>query len=95
MSHAKKCCAWARLGVAPVYPQARGFKERGAYVIGVLGFRNKAWSSGRQVQGLLRRAHPVHGRRLRGHQSMVTEGIKQAIAKHSDIDEVVRSARRS
>ena len=29
------------LGVAPVYPQARAFKESGAYVIGIVGFRTK------------------------------------------------------
>ncbi|MCA9677247.1 MAG: 2-polyprenylphenol hydroxylase, partial [Myxococcales bacterium] len=27
------------LGVAPIYPQARGLKEQGAYVVGILGFR--------------------------------------------------------
>jgi NAD(P)H-flavin reductase len=29
------------LGVAPIYPQARAAKQKGAYVIGVVGFRNK------------------------------------------------------
>src|SRR5512147_1338639 len=37
----KVVCVGGGLGVAPVYPQARGFKENGAYVIGVLGFRTK------------------------------------------------------
>ena len=37
----KVVCVGGGLGVAPVYPQARAFKETGAYVIGVLGFRNK------------------------------------------------------
>src|SRR3974377_1563630 len=42
MGHAKKVvCVGGGLGVAPVYPQARGFKENGAYVIGVLAFSNK------------------------------------------------------
>jgi hypothetical protein len=36
----KVVCVGGGLGVAPVYPQARGFKENGAYVIGVLGFRS-------------------------------------------------------
>ena len=58
--------AWAW---RPIFPQARGFKEsgrlrdRGARVPhqgpGVLG---------RQVPDVLRRAHPVHRRRLGGHQ---------------------------
>jgi len=37
----KVLCVGGGLGVAPVFPQARAFKEAGAYVIGVLGFRNK------------------------------------------------------
>ena len=41
-AHAKKVvCVGGGLGVAPIYPQARAFKEGGAYVIGILGFRNK------------------------------------------------------
>src|SRR4029453_7180008 len=37
----KVVCVGGWLGVAPVYPQARGYKENGAYVIGVVGFRNR------------------------------------------------------
>src|SRR5690606_20388263 len=37
----KALCVGGGLGVAPIYPQARGFKESGAYVIGVVGFRNR------------------------------------------------------
>jgi NAD(P)H-flavin reductase len=37
----KVACVGGGLGVAPVYPQARAFKERGAYVIGIIGFRSK------------------------------------------------------
>ena len=37
----KVICVGGGLGVAPVYPQARAYKESGAYVIGVIGFRNK------------------------------------------------------
>ena len=41
-SHAKKVvCVGGGLGVAPVYPQARAYKDAGAYVIGVIGFRTK------------------------------------------------------
>jgi len=36
----KVVCVGGGLGVAPVYPQARAYKESGAYVIGVIGFRN-------------------------------------------------------
>ncbi len=37
----KVICVGGGLGVAPVFPQVRAFKEAGAYVIGVVGFRNK------------------------------------------------------
>ncbi|MEX2010170.1 MAG: hypothetical protein WEC41_08250, partial [Dongiaceae bacterium] len=32
----KVVCVGGGLGVAPIFPQARGFKESGAYVIGVV-----------------------------------------------------------
>ena len=35
----KVVCVGGGLGVAPIYPLARAFKESGAYVIGVVGFR--------------------------------------------------------
>ena len=42
LGHARKVlCVGGGLGVAPVFPQARGFKQQGAFVIGVLGFRTK------------------------------------------------------
>ena len=37
----KVVCVGGGLGVAPVYPQARAYKQSGAYVIGVIGFRSK------------------------------------------------------
>jgi NAD(P)H-flavin reductase len=37
----KVVCVGGGLGVAPIFPQARGFKENGAYVIGILGFRTR------------------------------------------------------
>ena len=65
----KVVCVGGGLGVAPIFPQARGFKENGAYVIGVLGFRNKDlvfWED--KFRGGLRRADPLHRRRLGRHQ---------------------------
>ena len=51
----KVVCVGGGLGVAPIFPQARGFKENGAYVIGILGFRTKNLSFlGGKVQSLLR-----------------------------------------
>ena len=41
LSNAKKVvCVGGGLGVAPIYPQARGFERKGAAVIGILGFRS-------------------------------------------------------
>jgi len=37
----KVVCVGGGLGVAPIFPQVRGFKENGAYVIGIIGFRSK------------------------------------------------------
>ena len=37
----KVVCVGGGLGVAPIYPQLRAFKENGAYVIGVVGFRTR------------------------------------------------------
>jgi len=91
MSHAKKVvCVGGGLGVAPVYPQARGFKDRGAYVIGVLGFRNKGlvfWED--RFRACCDELILCTDDGSAGIKGLVTEGIKQAIAKHSDIDEVV------
>ena len=42
----KVVCVGGGLGVAPIFPQAHGFKENGAYVIGILGFRTKNSFSG-------------------------------------------------
>ena len=70
ISHAKKVlCVGGGLGVAPIFPQARGFKEAGAYVIAVLGFRSKDlvfWED--KFRKSLRRTDPVHQRRLGGHE---------------------------
>ena len=91
IGHAKKVlCVGGGLGVAPVFPQARAFKEAGAYVIGVLGFRNKDlvfWDDKfRAVCDELILCTDDGSAGLKG---LVTEGIKQAIAKHPDIDECV------
>ena len=65
----KVVCVGGGLGVAPIFPQARAWKESGAYVIGVLGFRNRGlvfWED--KFRAVLRRADPVHRRRLGRHQ---------------------------
>ena len=70
IGHAKKVlCVGGGLGVAPMFPQARAFQEAGAYVIGVIGFRNKDLDVlGRQVPHGVRRGDRVHRRRFGRHQ---------------------------
>ncbi|MBE0624897.1 MAG: sulfide/dihydroorotate dehydrogenase-like FAD/NAD-binding protein [Burkholderiales bacterium] len=91
ISHAKKVvCVGGGLGVAPIFPQARGFKEAGAYVIAVLGFRNKDlvfWEE--KFKGCCDELILCTNDGSAGMKGMITDGIKVAMAGHSDIDEVV------
>jgi len=91
ISHAKKViCVGGGLGVAPVYPQARAFKEAGAYVIGVLGFRSKSlvfWED--KFRACCDEFILCTDDGSAGLKGMVTEGIRLALEKHADIDECV------
>ncbi len=91
IGHAKKVvCVGGGLGVAPVYPQARAYKESGAYVIGVIGFRNKDlvfWQD--KFAKVCDEFIICTDDGSAGIKGLVSEGLKQAIAKHPDIDEVV------
>jgi NAD(P)H-flavin reductase len=86
----KVICVGGGLGVAPIYPQARGLKEAGAYVIGVVGFRSRDlifWEDKfREVCDELIICTDDGSAGIKG---LVTLGIEQAVAKHSDIDEVI------
>ncbi len=86
----KVICVGGGLGVAPIYPQARAFKQAGSYVIGVLGFRSRDlifWEDKfRQVCDEFVICTDDGSAGLKG---LVTQGIEAAIADHSDIDEVV------
>ncbi|MDP4013872.1 MAG: sulfide/dihydroorotate dehydrogenase-like FAD/NAD-binding protein [Candidatus Nanopelagicales bacterium] len=91
ISKAKKVvCVGGGLGVAPIFPQARGYKEAGAYVIGVVGFRNKDlvfWED--KFRAFCDEYIICTDDGSVGIKGLVTEGIEQAIGKHADIDEVV------
>lgn len=91
ISHARKVvCVGGGLGVAPIYPQARAFKESGAYVIGVVGFRNKDlvfWED--KFRACCDEYIICTDDGSAGIKGLVTSGILQAIEKHPDIDEVV------
>lgn len=86
----KVVCVGGGLGVAPVFPQARAFKENGAYVIGVIGFRTKElvfWEDRfRQVCDEFIVCSDDGSVGIKGR---VTDGIELALEKHDDIDEVI------
>jgi len=86
----KVLCVGGGLGVAPVFPQARAFKERGAYVIGVLGFRTRSlafWQD--KFASACHEVILCTDDGSAGVKGNVTEGIRQAIASHPDIDECI------
>jgi NAD(P)H-flavin reductase len=86
----KVVCVGGGLGVAPVYPQARAYKESGAYVIGVLGFRSENlvfWDD--KFRACCDELIVCTDDGSSGIKGLVTEGIRRSIEKHADIDEVV------
>jgi len=91
IGHAKKVvCVGGGLGVAPVFPQARGFKQSGAYVIGVLGFRTEKlifWRD--KFSACCDELILCTDDGSVGLKGFVSDGIKLAIGRHNDIDEVV------
>jgi NAD(P)H-flavin reductase len=91
IGHAKKViCVGGGLGVAPVYPQARACKQAGAYVIGVLGFRNKDlvfWED--KFRAVCDEVIVCTDDGSAGMKGLVTAGIAKALAAHADIDECI------
>jgi NAD(P)H-flavin reductase len=86
----KVLCVGGGLGVAPVYPQARGFKEHGAYVIGVVGFRTARlafWED--KFRAVCDELFVCTDDGSAGIAGNVTAGIARAIEQHPDIDECV------
>lgn len=86
----KVACVGGGLGVAPIFPQARAFKESGAYVIGIVGFRNRElifWEE--KFKSICDELIICTDDGSAGIKGMVTEGIKLALERHPDIDEFV------
>ena len=71
------------LGVAPVYPQLRAFKEAGNRVTGIIGFRNKDlvfWED--KFRAVLRRPDRLHRRRqLRQARASSPQALKEVCEK--------------
>jgi len=86
----KVICVGGGLGVAPVFPQARAYKQAGAYVIGVLGFRNKElvfWDE--KFSEYCDELIICTDDGSAGIKGRVTDGIELAIEKNPDIAEVL------
>ena len=86
----KVVCVGGGLGVAPVFPQARGFKEAGAYVIGVIGFRSKNlmfWED--KFREVCDEFIVCTDDGSEGIKGRVTDGIAEVLAKHDDVDELI------
>jgi NAD(P)H-flavin reductase len=86
----KVVCVGGGLGVAPVYPQARAWKESGAYVIAVLGFRNRDlvfWED--KFRACCDELLLCTDDGSAGIKGLVTDGIRAIVARHADIEELV------
>lgn len=86
----KIVCVGGGLGVAPIFPQLRFYKERGAYVIGIVGFRNKDlifWED--KFSQHCDEFIICTDDGSRGVRGFVTSALNTTLEKHSDIDEVV------
>jgi sulfide dehydrogenase subunit beta len=86
----KVVCVGGGLGVAPIFPQVRGFKDNGAYVIGIVGFRTKDlifWDD--KFKAWCDELILCTDDGSAGMKGFVSDGIKVAMKGHRDIDEVV------
>jgi NAD(P)H-flavin reductase len=86
----KVACVGGGLGVAPVFPQARAYARAGAYVIGIVGYRNRDlvfWDD--RFRSVCNELIVCTDDGSAGMKGMVTDGLRQAIAAHPDIEEVI------
>ncbi len=86
----KVACVGGGLGVAPIFPQARAFKESGAYVIGIVGFRTESlmfWED--RFRTYCDELIVCTDDGSVGIKGLVTEGVRQTIEKHPDLDQLV------
>ena len=78
------------LGVAPIYPQLRAFKESGAYVIGVVGFRDQGLIFWQDIlEQYCDELIICTDDGSAGLEGRVTVGLEKALADHDDIDRVI------
>lgn len=86
----KVVCVGGGLGVAPVFPQARAFAHAGATVIGVVGYRNRDlvfWDD--RFRAVCDELVVCTDDGSAGIKGLVTDGLRQVLAAHPDVDEVI------
>ncbi|MBV8329141.1 MAG: sulfide/dihydroorotate dehydrogenase-like FAD/NAD-binding protein, partial [Verrucomicrobia bacterium] len=86
----KVVCVGGGLGVAPVFPQLRAFKENGAYVIGVVGFRSGSlifWEE--KFRKYCDELIVCTDDGSAGTKGFVTDGLKQVLQQHPNVDQVI------
>jgi NAD(P)H-flavin reductase len=82
-------CVGGGLGVAPIYPIARAFRQAGSRVIGVVGFRNRDlifWQE--KFASVCDELIICTDDGSAGIKGLVTDGLRDAIARNA-VDEVI------
>lgn len=78
------------LGVAPVYPQLRAYKERGSTTLSIIGFRTKAlvfWEA--KFAGQSDELHIATDDGSYGHKGFVSQVLQELLEAHRDTQEIV------
>jgi len=78
------------LGVAPVFPQLRGYKEKGNYTLSIIGFRSKDlmfWDD--KFRRYSDEFHVTTDDGTFGMKGLVTDALKKVLEAHPDVKEVV------
>ena len=86
----KVACVGGGLGVAPMFPQARAFKQSGAYVIGIVGFRSRDlvfWED--KFRSCCDELILCTNDGSAGMKGMTTDGVRVALERHPDLGELV------
>ena len=84
------CASAAASASRRVYPQARAFREKGASVIGIIGFRTAGlmfWED--RFRAVCDEVIVCTDDGSAGIKGFVSDGLRKVIAEHPDIDEVV------
>ncbi|MCZ7395134.1 MAG: sulfide/dihydroorotate dehydrogenase-like FAD/NAD-binding protein [Candidatus Methanoperedens sp.] len=78
------------VGVAPVYPQARAFREAGNNVISIIGARSSdllLWED--RMRGVSDELHITTDDGTKGHHGFVTDIVKKLLESGTKVDRVV------